>query len=228
MHQKNRGDSDHEVPPKHQSETAPEGSNDDRDNHGRGTAITEQNQNHDMEIELNPVFPNPDLIKQSIAEIFNAQLKEIDQAINYIPFGEKTNEQISGQRYEENSYTIQGAKSVGSPTHQMSPSSSPCRRPLGDISNGAHNTPVQASKQGLKPKWKKLARAHKPTSDPTATVQSHKRDLLLLDEVPTHGKRIRAGPDQSFFESFPTIQDTVEYMATSLSAEAGPQPCRKP
>lgn len=96
MHQKNRGDSDHEAPPKSQSETAPVGPNDDRGIHGRGTADTEQNLDQDMEIELNPVFPNPDLTKQSTAEIFNAQLKEIDQAINYIPFVEKTNDQFSG------------------------------------------------------------------------------------------------------------------------------------
>ncbi|GMY32827.1 hypothetical protein FCV25MIE_28069 [Fagus crenata] len=228
LHQKNCGAPDQDAPPQYQAETVPAGSNDDRGNYGKETEDTQQNLDHVMEIEPNPVFPNPDLLKKSTDEFFNAQLKEIDQAINYIPCGEKTNEHNPGQSYEENSNISHGAKSVGLPTHQMSPFSSPCRRPLGDISNGPQNKQDQASKQVMKPKWKKLAQAHKPTSEPTETIQSHKRDLVLLDEDPIHGKRIRAVPDQCFIGSSPNIQDSMEYMTTSLSAEAGFQPCRKP
>jgi hypothetical protein len=99
---------------------------------------------------------------------------------------------------------------------------SPSRRPLGDISNGPSSIQVQ------KPKWKKLARAHKPTSEPPAKAQPHKRDLLLIEEDPVHRKRLRAGLDQCNFGNTLTIENTLECMSTKMSAAAVSQPCRKP
>ena len=92
-----------------------------------------------MEIEHNPVFPNPDQVQKSNVESFNDQLKEIDQAINYMPYGENTPEQNSGQYCNDNFLIHHGSKSVGPKSHAVSPFASPTRRPLKDISNGPCN-----------------------------------------------------------------------------------------
>ena len=178
-----------------------------------------------MEIKPNLGFPNSDLVQKSNVEIFNDQLKEIDQAINHIPYGEKITEQVLDLPYAQNPSLKCDATPAGPPAKNTNPLSSPNRKPLGDISNGPNTT------KELRPsttKWKKLARAHKPTSASPTIVQPHKRDLLLVDENPVHGKRLRTGPDQCNFGNTLTIDNTLENMQTKISAVADSQPCRKP
>jgi hypothetical protein len=89
---KGRGKPDRDEPPNHQAETAPADLNGDRCEHGRSLDDTTNNHESEMEIKQNPVFPIPDLVQKSTVEIFNDQLKEIDQAINYIPYGDNNTE----------------------------------------------------------------------------------------------------------------------------------------
>jgi hypothetical protein len=114
------GKTDRDAPPKHQAESTPAGSNDDRGNQGRGTEDTEHNQDHDMENRAKSGLSKPDLHEKSTAEIFNDQLKEIDQAINYIPSGDQITEQILGQRYEDSNIT-HGAKVSGASNSSNEP-----------------------------------------------------------------------------------------------------------
>ena len=160
-----------------------------------------------MEIEHNPVFPNPDQVQKSNVESFNDQLQEIDQDINYVPYGENTPEQNSGQYCNDNFLIDHGSKSVGPKSHAVSPFASPTRRPLKDISNGPCNNHKPKSSTT---KWKKLARAHKPTSGPPTIAQPLKRDLMLIGEDPTQGKRLRAALDQCNFGNTYTIDNTQE------------------
>jgi hypothetical protein len=95
-HPKGREKPDRDEPPNHQAETALAELNGDRCEHGRGPNDTENNHESKMEIEQNPGFPIPNLVQKSTVEIFNDQLKEIDQAINYIPYGNNNTEQLAG------------------------------------------------------------------------------------------------------------------------------------
>jgi hypothetical protein len=199
--------------------------NSDESNNGKDPDVTENDLGIDMEIEPNPVFPNSDMVQKSNDEIFNDQLKEIDQAINYIPYGEQITEQVLESPYIQNHSLKCDATPAGPPTKNTGLLSSPKRRPLGDISNGLNTT---QDRRPSTTKWKKLARAQKPTSASPTIAQSHKRDLLLVEENPVHGKRHRTGPDQCNFSTTPPIDNTLENMHTKISAAADSQPCRKP
>jgi hypothetical protein len=220
-----RDKSTRNEPPKHQPATETEELTSDRCENGKSPDNTVDDPEYEMEIEHNPVFPILDQVQKSNAEIFNDQLKEIDQAINYMPYGENTTEQNSGQSCIENLLIDHGLKSAGPKAHSVSLFSSPTRRPLKDISNGPCNN--QEPKSSIT-KWKKLAIAHKPTSGPPTIVQPLKRDHLLIEEDLVQGKRLRAGLDQCNFGNTFTIDNTLECMPTKILAAAGSQPCRKP
>ncbi|GMY35275.1 hypothetical protein FCV25MIE_30517 [Fagus crenata] len=93
----------------------------------------------EMEIEHNLDLPIQDQVQKSNAATFNDQLKEIDQAINYIPYGENTTEQDSKLSYIDNLQTEHGPKLAGPKAVSVNCFSSPSRRPLQDISNGPSN-----------------------------------------------------------------------------------------
>ena len=212
-------------PSNHQPATEKEELTSARCKNGKSPENTEDNPEYEMEIKHNPVFPNPDQVQKSNAEIFNNQLKEIDPAINYMPYGENTLEQNLGQYCNNNFLTDHGSQSTGPKSHAVSPFANPIHKPLKDISNGPCNN--QKSKPSTT-KWKKLARAHKPTSGPPTIAQPLKRNLMLIEEEPTQGKRLGAALDQCNFGNTYTIDNSLECTPTKILVAAGPQPCRKP
>ena len=216
---------DRSEPPKHQPATETEERPSDRSKNGKTPENTEDNSEYEMEIEHNPGFPNPDQVQKSNAEKFNDQLKEIDQAINYMPYGENTPEQDSGQYCKVHSLIDHEPKTAGPKTRTGSPFDSPTRRPLKDISNGPCSNQKPKSSTT---KWKKLARAHKPTSDPPTAAQPLKHDFMLIEEDPNQGKRLRTIQDQCNFGNIYTIDNTLECTPTKISAAVVYQPCRKP
>ena len=127
----------------------------ERNEKGKASDVTAHDLENDMEIEPNPGFPLQVLVRKLNADTFNDQLKEIDQAINYMPYEENVREQVLNLLYAHNSTNAQGAKPVG-PTEKnnASPLSSPHRRPLKDISNGSNTK--QKPRSSIT-KWKKLA-----------------------------------------------------------------------
>ena len=212
-------------PPQHQPTAEAEDLTRNQREIGKTTDNTEEDLENEMEIEQNSGFPIPDRIQQSNAEIFNNQLKEIDQAINYMPFGENIPDQNHELSYTENFQLEHGPKSAGPKVNSMNNLSSPSRRPLQNISNGPckHQEPKPSTT-----KWKKLARAHKPISGPPTIVQPLKRDFMLIEDDPVQGKRPKAGLDQCNFGTTFTIDNTLDCMTTKITAEAGSQPYRKP
>ena len=222
---KSREKPTNDKPPNHQPAAEPEELTRDRNENSKNPENTEKNPKIDMEIEHNPGFPNPNQAKKSDAEIFNDQLKEIDQAIQYMPYGENIPEENSGHFCNEIFLTDHGPKPAGQQAQSVSPFTSPTRRPLKDISNGLCNN--QKNKSSTT-KWKKLARAQKPTSSPPISAQPFKRDLMLIDEGPTQGKRLRATLNQCNFDNTNIIDNTLAGTLMKILAEAGPQPCRKP
>ncbi|GMY21352.1 hypothetical protein FCV25MIE_16593 [Fagus crenata] len=173
-----------DEPPNHQPATEPEELTSDQSENSKNPENAEKNPENEMEIEHNPGLPNPNQVQKSNTEIFNDQLKEIDQAIHYMPYGENIPEENSGHFCNENFLIDHGPKSAGPQAQSVSPFASPTHRPLKDISNGLCNNQKQKSSTT---KWKKLARAHKPTSNPPTTAQPLKRDLMLIDKGPTQG-----------------------------------------
>uniref|UniRef100_A0A2N9FNY2 DUF4283 domain-containing protein n=1 Tax=Fagus sylvatica TaxID=28930 RepID=A0A2N9FNY2_FAGSY len=214
-----------DEPPNHQLATELEELTSDRSENSKNPENTEKNPENEMEIEHNSGLPNPNQVQKSNAELFSDQLKEIDQAIHYMPYGENIPEENSGHFCNENFLIDHGPKSVGPQAQSVSPFASPTHRPLKDISNGLCNNQKQKSSTT---KWKKLARAHKPTSSPPTTAQPLKRDLMLIDEGPTQGKRLRATLNQCNFDNTNIIDNTLAGTLMKISAEAGPQPYRKP
>ncbi|GMY07646.1 hypothetical protein FCV25MIE_02885, partial [Fagus crenata] len=220
-----RGKANHADSSNHKAETAAADVNDGRSEYGRNPVETQSNLEVDMEIEQVPVFPKPDLVQKSTIEIFNDQLNEIDLAINYLPYVERSKETNLGQSNITKTISDNGATSNGDPPHNISPISSPSRRPLEEISNGPVSK--QAQKKSTT-KWKKLARTHNPNNASPAINQPLKRDLLLIEDEPVHGKRLRAELNQCNFGNAYTIDKALECMSTNISAVAGPQPCREP
>ena len=220
-----RGRANHADSSNHKVETAAADLNDSRSENGTNPYEAPSNLEVDMEIEQNPVFPKPDLVQKSTTEIFNDQLNEIDLAINYLPYGEKSKEINPGQSNITKPILDNGTKSNGALSHNHSPFSSPSRRSLEDISNGLVSK--QAQKKSTT-KWKKLARIHKPSNGSLAINQPLKRDLLLIEDEPVHGKRLRAELNQCNFGNAYTIENALECMSTNITAVAGPQPCREP
>ncbi|GMY33359.1 hypothetical protein FCV25MIE_28601 [Fagus crenata] len=220
-----RDKSKHPEHPNHHAAMATDELNCDRSEKGKNPENTVYDLENDMEIEENPGFPFQAPGKKSDADIFNDQLREIDQAINYKPNEVHVTEQVSDLIISSIPTTNQGQEAVGATAENMSPLPNPSRRPLVDISNG----PITNSNhRSTSTKWKKLARAHKPINDSSPKVQPQKREFLFTEEDTTHGKRLKAEPDQCNFVSALTIDNTLDYISLNTSAAAVSQPCRKP
>ena len=220
-----RGKTNRNDSPKHQPATETEELTRNQRANGKNSENTVEDPESEMEVESNSDLPIQDTVQKSNAATFNDQLKEIDQAINYIPSGENTTAEDSVLSYVNNFQTEHGPKLVGPQVQPMHCFSNPTRRPLQDISNGQRNMQKQKSSTT---KWKKLARAHKPTSDPPTIVQPLKRDFMIIEEDHVQGKRLRTDFDQCTFGNPVTIEDSLECRAMMISAAAGSQPCRKP
>uniref|UniRef100_A0A2N9GPD6 Uncharacterized protein n=1 Tax=Fagus sylvatica TaxID=28930 RepID=A0A2N9GPD6_FAGSY len=199
---KSRNKPDRKDPAQYQPTAEAEDLTSDLRENGKSTENTEADPEHEMEIEHNPGFPFQTRIKKSNIETFNNQLKEIDQAINYMPFGENIPDKNPELSYTANFQIEHGLKSAGPIAHPANNLSSPSRRPLQNISNGPCKN--QEPKTHTT-KWKKLARAQKPTSGPPIIVQPLKRDFMLIEEDPVQGKRPKAGLDQSLPEAMKCI-----------------------
>ncbi len=129
----------------------------------------------DMEVEQNPEITDCTPPRKSTMDLFNAQIREIDQAINYIP------EKITTE--EQNPVLVHNFPSqlnaITTPCAQlMQPESTP-RPPLGDISNGPINPtdPKQSTT-----KWKKLVRAHNTKTTEPSQAHSLKRSVAQTEE----------------------------------------------
>uniref|UniRef100_A0A2N9G219 Uncharacterized protein n=1 Tax=Fagus sylvatica TaxID=28930 RepID=A0A2N9G219_FAGSY len=193
-----RDKSKHPEQPNHHDATETNDLSCDRSEKGKNPENTVYDLENDMEIEENPSFPFQAPGKKSDNDIFNDQLREIDQAINYKPNEEHVSEQVSDLINSSISTTNQVQEAVGATAKNMSPLPNPSRRPLADISNGPITTPNHRS---TSTKWKKLARAHKPIRESSPKVQPQKRELLFTEADTAHGKRLRAVPDQSLPET---------------------------
>jgi hypothetical protein len=213
-----RDKSKHPEHPNYHAATETDDLNCDRSEKGKNPENTVYDLENDMEIEENPGFPFQAPGQKSDADIFNDQLREIDQAINYKPNGVHVTEQVSDLINSSISTTNQGQAAVGATAENRSPLPNPSRRPLADISNGPITNPNHRS---TSTKWKKLARAHKPINDSSPKVQPHKHELLFTEEDTAHGKRLRARPDQCNFVSALTIDNTLDYISLNTSAAAG-------
>jgi hypothetical protein len=152
---KSRANSTRADHPSHQPATEMEDLNCERNEKGKASDVMARDLENDMEIEPNPGFPLQVLVRKSNADTFNDQLKEIDQAINYMPYEENVREQVSNLLYAHNSTNAQGAKLAGPREKKnASPLSSLHRRPLEDISNGSN---TKQKPRSSTTKWKKLA-----------------------------------------------------------------------
>jgi hypothetical protein len=126
---KSRNKSDRKDPAQYQPTAEAEDLTSDLRENGKSTENTEADPENEMEIEHNPGFPFQTRIKKSNIETFNNQLKEIDQAINYMPFGENIPDKNPELSYTANFQIEHGLKSAGPIAHPANNLSSPSRRP---------------------------------------------------------------------------------------------------
>lgn len=126
----------------------------------------------DMEIEPNPGTTDLFCFQKSNITDFNAQLYEIDQAINYVPEKEKLKENILVPPMPS-TLNMEKENNIREPPMHCDEEFLP-RAPLCDISNGplVH---VDPKKKAVK--WKKLAREHMPSALGPIQAQSPKRNV---------------------------------------------------
>ena len=126
----------------------------------------------DMEIEPNPGTTDLFCFQKSNITDFNAQLYEIDQAINYVPEKEKLKENILVPPMPS-TLNMEKENNIREPPMHCDEEFLP-RAPLCDISNGplVH---VDPKKKAVK--WKKLACEHMPSALGPIQAQSPKRNV---------------------------------------------------
>ena len=191
------------------------------DCHDRVPEFTPPNFETDMEVEQNPgpKYFTPQC--KSTLELFNDQLREIDQAINYIPEKDIVEDQIPALVHDFPTHT----PAVLTPSPQFMQSDPLPRIPLGDISNGLTSPPRPKRNTA---KWKKLARASNTRSAGPSQAHSLKRAVVFIEEEPGSERKKRAATSQCAYGSKLNAGDVCESNAVKISAEAGYQPCREP
>ena len=176
----------------------------------------------DMEIEENPRIPNFVPSHKPNPEIFAKQLREIDEAINYVP--NKANPKLTNP-----SLVNPALESHLTDTHvtQNSPIQSvvPCGI-LNDITNGLPSN--TSSPKTRTAKWKMLARAH-GTNPVKADPSCHlKRSPQLLEPYTIKEKKKKSGHAESGDgTSLPTVV-VLKSTSEEISAEAGLKLCQQP
>ena len=191
------------------------------DCHDRVPEFTPPNLETDMEVEQNPGPTDFTPQCKSTLELFNDQLREIDQAINYIPEKNIVADQIPALVHDFPTHT----PAVMTPSPQSMQSDPLPRIPLGDISNGL-TSPTRPKRNTAK--WKKLARASNTRSASPSQAHSHKRAVVFIEEEPGSERKKRAATSQWAYGLELNAGDVCEANTVKISAEAGYQPCREP
>ncbi len=176
----------------------------------------------DMEIEENPGIPSITIPQKSNSEKFADQLREIDEAINFIPTvasPKSTTPNLANSSRE--------ALPVDSNVIPKSPPQS--ARPRGilsDITNGPSNN--TSTPKPRTAKWKKLARAHVTNTMIADLSCPLKRSPLLLDPDTIQGKKIKPGQEGSKASTTFHREVILCSLSDEISVVAGLQRCRQP
>ncbi|GMY32904.1 hypothetical protein FCV25MIE_28146 [Fagus crenata] len=176
----------------------------------------------DMEIEENPGIPSVTIPHKSNSEKFADQLREIDEAINFIPIVDSpksTTPNLANSSSE--ALPVDSNVLTKSPPQSAKP-----RGILSDITNGPSDN--RSTPKPRTAKWKKLARAH-VTNTKTADLNCPlKRSPLLLDPDPIQGKKIKPGYEGSKDSTSFHREVILCSLSDEISAAAGIQRCRQP
>jgi hypothetical protein len=176
----------------------------------------------DMEIEEHPGIPKLVLSEKSNLETFADQLREIDEAINYVP-NLATPKSINPNLVKPACESLYTATLVV-PKSPVQPEG--LRGILNDITNGLPST--TSSPKTRTAKWKKLARAHgtKPVNAEPSCHQ--KRSPLGLDPYTIKEKKKKSEQAESGDGTSLPTEIVMQSIMEEISAEAGLQLCRQP
>ena len=185
-------------------------------------AIPFEDQVLDMEFEHNPGFPESIPPQKSKADIFAEKLHAIDEAINYLPNldGPKSPNPGHGFTIFEHQ-SCASSVGPGSPQISVTP-----RVTLGDITNGPPGN--NSSPRVRTSKWKKLARAHQPTTGVSVSTCSLKRHPPSEDPDTFQEKKKKLVPVHNATSGSPHTMVVLDGTLEEISAEAGFQLCWKP